>query len=143
MPPPNKRRRQQESKHFMWPFKRKRKAAEPTSAGPIVGGPIFVSQVDITERFGDDERLGPDDWIPTIPMNTIVENPESMGLPPVGADANEVYRVASHLSSVREAVPIPTDGVYCPVCHIANVDIGKLRTPCPRCQRELLKFGWD
>lgn len=127
----------------MWPFKRKGKAAEPTSAGQIVGGPICVSQVDITERFADDERLGPDDWIATLPMNTIVENPESMGLPPVGADANEVYRVASQLSSLREAIPIPTDGVYCPVCHIANVDIGKLRTPCPKCQRELLKFGWD
>lgn len=127
----------------MWPFKRKRKAAEPTSAGQIVGGPICFSQLDITERFGDDERLGPDDWIPTIPMNTVFENPESMGLPSVGADANELYPAASQLSSLREAVPIPTDGVYCPVCHIANVDIGKLRTPCPRCQRELLKFGWD
>jgi hypothetical protein len=37
---------------------------------------------------------------------------------------------------------IPSAGVYCPVCHIANVDLGRLRTPCPQCGRPLLKFGW-
>lgn len=59
------------------------------------------------------------------------------------AASDEVYRVASKLSELRESIPIPNDDVYCPVCHIANVDIGKLRTTCPTCGRELLKFGWD
>src|SRR5262249_34254239 len=101
------------------------------------------SQVDITEGFGDAERLGPDDWISTSPLNSGMEDPASMGLPPLGADSSEVYRVASKLSALRESIPIPGDGVYCPICHIANIDLGKLRTPCPQCGRELLKFGWD
>ncbi len=101
------------------------------------------SQVDITEGFGDNERLGPEDWISTSPLNSGMDDPESMGLPRLGADPNEVYRVASELSLLRESIPIPTDGVYCPICHIANVDLGKLRTPCPKCGRDLLKFGWD
>jgi hypothetical protein len=66
-----------------------------------------------------------------------------MGLPPAGAGADEVYRVASKLSELRESIPIPNDGVYCPVCHIANVDLGRLRKPCRKCGRALLKFGWD
>lgn len=105
--------------------------------------PISYSQVDITEAFDDNERLGPDEWITTVPLNASTQNPESMGLPPAGAGADEVYRVASRLSALRESIPIPSDGVYCPVCHIANVDLGKLRTPCPQCGRGLLKFGWD
>ena len=66
-----------------------------------------------------------------------------MGLPPVGACDDAVYRVAERLSRIRESVPIPNDGVYCPICHIANVTPARLRTPCPKCGRELLKFGWD
>ena len=61
----------------------------------------------------------------------------------IGADADEIYRVASKLSVLRESIPVPNDGVYCPVCHIANLNLGKLRTPCPQCGRGLLKFGWD
>jgi hypothetical protein len=104
---------------------------------------ISYSQVDITERFADNRRLGKDDWISTTPLNSRTRNPESAGLPAPDADSEEVYRVASKLSALRESVPIPDDGVYCPVCHIANVDLGRLRTPCPKCGRELLKFGWD
>jgi hypothetical protein len=118
----------------MWPFS---KRAKPT------GETISYSQLDITEGFGDDERLGPDEWISTTPLNARTKNPESMGLPSVRASAAEVYRVASKLSALRESVPVPNDGVYCPVCHIANVDLGRLRTPCPQCGRGLLKFGWD
>ena len=99
--------------------------------------------MDITEAFGDNERLGPDEWIATVSLNATTKSPESMGLPPADAGADEVYRIASKLSQLRESVPIPNDGVYCPVCHIANVDLGRLRTPCPQCGRELLKFGWD
>ena len=51
--------------------------------------------------------------------------------------------VASKLSQVRESIPIPNDGVYCPICHIANIELPKLRTPCPKYGRALLKFGWD
>jgi hypothetical protein len=104
---------------------------------------MSYSQADNTEAFGDNERLGPDDWIATVPLNATTENPESMGLPPADAGADEVYRVASRLSELRESIPIPNDGVYCPVCHIANIDLGKLRMPCPQCGRALLKFGWD
>ena len=104
---------------------------------------MMYSQVDITEAFGDDQRLGSDDWIETVPLNTTTRDPESMGLPATGAGPDEVYRVASELSDLRESIPIPNDGVYCPVCHIANVDLGRLRTPCPQCGRPLLKFGWD
>jgi hypothetical protein len=118
----------------MWPFSKKQKA--PVEA-------MSYSQVDITETFGDDQRLGSDEWIATTPLNASTKNPESMGLPPKGADADEVYRVASKLSELRESIRIPNDGVYCPVCHIANVDLGRLRKPCPKCGRALLKFGWD
>ena len=105
--------------------------------------PWSFSQVDSTEGFEDDQNLDVDGWIPTTPLNKSIENPESMGLTAIGATADEVYRIASHLSAFRESVAIPRDGVYCPICHIANTDIGKLRTPCPRCERALLQFGWD
>jgi hypothetical protein len=118
----------------MWPFKRKPQFAER---------PISFSQVDFTESFADDERLGPEDWISTKALNARTKNPESMGLPSLAADADEVYRIASALSEIRESLPLARDGVYCPICHIANVDLGKLRTPCPSCGRALLQFGWD
>ena len=69
--------------------------------------PISFSQVDITERFGDDQRLGPDEWILTTPLNATTSNPESVGLPSAGADADEVYRVASKLSAAQGVVPGP------------------------------------
>jgi hypothetical protein len=103
---------------------------------------IQFSQLDMTERYDDNFRLGEDEWIVTTPMNSMIPNPESSGLPSPGADSEEVYRVASKLSELRESVPIPDDGVYCPICHIANPDLGRLRTPCPQCGRALLKFGW-
>ncbi len=118
----------------MWPFTRKQK---------ISMGAISYSQVDITEAFGDNERLGPEDWITTVPLNATTKSPESMGLPPVGANTDVVYRIASKLSELRETISIRNDGVYCPVCHIANVKLDKLRMPCPKCGRELLKFGWE
>ncbi|WP_234083076.1 hypothetical protein [Azonexus sp. R2A61] len=123
----------------MWPFKKKQ-TTQPEALPPAS---ISYSQVDTTERFGDNLGLAQDEWIATIPLNEMTQDPESMGLPSVGASADEVFRVASRLSQLRESIPIPTDGVYCAVCHIANIDIGKLRSPCPQCGRELLKFGWD
>lgn len=103
---------------------------------------IRFSQLDITEQFDDNQRLGVDEWIAITPLNATMKNPEARGLPPPDADPDEVYRVASKLSELRESIPIRDDGVYCPICHIANIDLGKLRTPCPTCGRELLKFGW-
>jgi hypothetical protein len=45
--------------------------------------------------FGDNQRLGPSDWITTVPVSATTANPESMGLPRVGAEADKVHRVAS------------------------------------------------
>ena len=104
-------------------------------------GELSYSQLDITERFDDHLRLKPDDWIETVPLNKSA--PDGKGLPPVSASADEVYKVADRLSKIRESISIPNDGVYCPVCHIANTQLAKLRTPCPKCGRALLKFGWD
>ena len=103
---------------------------------------ISYSQVDITETFGDHLRPSPDEWVQTVPLNSGIDDPESQGLPSKTATAEEVYRIAEGLSAIREAITVETDGVYCPVCHIANIDLGRLKSPCPKCNRELLKFGW-
>ena len=121
----------------MWPFKRKE---TPQTALPEQ---ISFSQLDITERFGDNLSLTADEWIGTSPLNATIPDAQAMGLPPVGASDDEVFRVAERLSRLRESLPIPSDGVYCPICHIANVTLARLRTPCPKCGRPLLKFGWD
>ena len=104
-------------------------------------GDISYSQLDITERFDDHLHLKPTDWIATVPLNKSV--PNGKGLPPVGASDDVVYKVGERLSKLRESIPVPNDGVYCPVCHIANIELAKLHTPCPKCGRPLLKFGWD
>jgi len=104
---------------------------------------ISFSQLDVTERFDDHLNLDAEDWIPTIPLNSEVPDPESSGLPSPDAAPEEVYEFALKLSALREQIPIPNDGVYCPICHIANIDLEKLKTPCPQCERPLLKFGWD
>ena len=121
----------------MWPFNR-RKPARPVSPDRFL-----FTQVDITERFGDDISLSSDQWMTTHPLNADRPNPELLGLPKTTASADEVHAMASKLSLIRESLRLPRDGVYCPVCHIANVDLKKLRMPCPMCGRELLQFGWD
>lgn len=103
---------------------------------------IGFSQLDITENVDDNQNLGKDEWISTTPLNARIPNPETAGLPAPGADADEIYRAALVMSAIRESIPLPDDGVYCPICHIASVNLAKLRTPCPQCGRELLKFGW-
>ncbi len=116
--------------------------------------PLSYTQVDITERFGDDKHLGPDDWIETTPINLQMvrspddPDPQHWGLPAIGASDAEVYATASRLSSLREMIwrktaGLPEEGVYCPICHIANTQIQRLHTPCPRCARPLLQFGWN
>jgi hypothetical protein len=99
-------------------------------------------------RFGDVERLGPDDWIATVPLNRYladsIPDPQEWGLPPLGADDEEIYAIAARLSGLREMIPaLARDGVYCPICHIANKQREKLHSPCPTCGRPLLQFGWD
>ncbi len=123
----------------MWPFTKK---TQPTTQ-MISPKDISYSQLDITETFGDNERLQPEDWIPTVPLNSMAPNSQDSGLPPVDASDEEIYAVAATMSQIRESVSAPSDGVYCPVCHIANIQIEKLRSPCPKCGRALLKFGWD
>jgi hypothetical protein len=103
---------------------------------------ISYSQVDITETFDDQLRLSPDEWVETVPLNSMVDRPELQGLPPKTATPEEVYLIAQKLSAMRESFTVETDGFYCPLCHIANTDLGRLKTPCPRCGRQLLKFGW-
>ena len=119
---------------------RTKKKPQPASLDP---SSIRYSQVDITESFGDNLKLTPDQWIETSPLNKMTPNPEKQGLPAINATPDEIYIVAAAMSQMREQVPIPSDGVYCPVCNRANVDILKLHKPCPKCGRPLLKFGWD
>ena len=59
------------------------------------------------------------------------------------APDDEVYQRALNMSRVRDRIGNPDDGVYCPICHKANIDLDKLGTPCPTCSRPLLRFGWD
>jgi len=110
---------------------------------PISPGHVSFTQLDITESFGDDARLGPEDWVAAVPLNEQTPKPQARGLPAVGTVEDEVYEIASRLSQLRESIPVPNDGVYCPICHIANTELTRLRTPCPQCGRALLKFGWD
>src|SRR5205809_2801360 len=84
-------------------------------------GEISYSQLDITEKFDDNLHLKPEDWILTVPLNKSV--PNGKGLPPVDARGDEVYKAAERLSQLRESISIPSDGVYCPVCHIANTQL--------------------
>lgn len=123
----------------MWPFNKKTNP-EPRMMPP---GEISYSQLDITENFGDNERLSPDDWISTVPLSKVTADGQASGLPPTDASDAVVYALAERMSHIRECIPILNDGVYCPVCHIANTQLAKLRIPCPKCGRPLLKFGWD
>ena len=121
----------------MWPFKKKPAAPVETSSK------FAFTQVDTTERFDDNQSLGTNDWIDTVPLNTLLPDGENMGLPAIDATEDQVFSIASKMSEIRESLDIPNDGVYCPNCHVANVNLSRLRTPCPQCGRPLLKFGWD
>jgi ssDNA-binding Zn-finger/Zn-ribbon topoisomerase 1 len=126
----------------MWPFKKKR--------APVAMDPrqLSFSQTDVPRSVVDNLSLGPDDWIKTMPINALL--PEARGLPPLDATEDQIYQVAERLSRLRESLRVSgklshklsSDGVYCPICHIANTQLSILRKPCPRCGRDLLEFGW-
>ncbi len=120
-----------------WPFKKKEtiEYLDPKE--------VNFSQVDITDRFGDNLSFSKDKWIETFPVNEQISDGRLGNLPPVGASADEVYHIASELSEIRESFRLPDDGVYCPICHVANIDFENLRAPCPKCGRRLLAFGWS
>jgi hypothetical protein len=124
---------------MMWPFKKKKNP----NIEMMSPDELRYSQLDITEAFGDNTRLALDEWVATVPLNELDQGIQAQGLPPADASHDEVYSLATTLSQVRESVMIPSDGVYCPVCHIANAQLERLRTPCPKCRRPLLRFGWD
>jgi hypothetical protein len=104
---------------------------------------LSYTQLDITETFGDNLRLKPEEWVDTVPLNAKLPNPEAAGLPSVNSSPDIIHAVAEEMSKLREQFTQLNDGVYCPVCHIANIDLNKLHSPCPKCSRKLLKFGWD
>lgn len=89
----------------MWPFN-KRQAAQPE---PLPPGPISYSQLDITERFGDNLGLAQDEWIATIPLNSMTQDPESVGLPlSAPADPARLSGRAAYTSA--SAVDLPCVG---------------------------------
>src|SRR5437870_13160543 len=89
---------------------------KPKTTQTMPPGQISYSQLDITESFGDNLRLKPEDWIATIPLNKTTPSGQASGLPPVEATDEEVYESASRLSQLRESILIRNDGVYCPIC---------------------------
>jgi len=121
----------------MWPFNKK-----PKNPQPLPMGAIGFTQLDITEGVGDNRLLTENDWVPTSALNEITPDPHAHGLPPRGASDEAVYEAAARLSRVREIFSVATDGVYCPTCHVANTSLSRLRTPCPKCGRPLLRFDW-
>lgn len=136
----------------MWPFKQKTEDNKPQKpeqniemVDPLS---IKVSQLDMTEHEHAKAGLSADDWAPTIAINTQMTNPEQHGLPPENAGIEVIYATGLNLSALRQNMLLKTDlerddGVYCPICHIASIDISKLGTPCPKCNRNLLQFGWE
>lgn len=126
---------------FFGKFTGRRSSGDADALPPAPPGDLLFSQLDSTESFDDHLRLEPDEWVKTFAINTTVSG--GAGLPPVDAGDDEVYEAGERLSELRETIENPEDGVYCPVCHIANTQASRLRTPCPQCGRPLLKFGWD
>ena len=120
----------------MWPFKKKPKIEY------LHREELNFTQVDITERFGDNLSLSIEEWIETFPINKLGENINPGNLPRPNASDEEIYQIASKLSEITESFNRVKDGVYCPICHIANINRDNLRTPCPRCGRPLLSFDW-
>ena len=120
-----------------WPFGKKKEVEhlDPST--------LNFTQVDFTEYFDQNLSLSPEEWMPTMPMNKMVGHDNGGNLPAIDASDHEIYRIALSLSEIREQFQVPDDGVYCPICHIANIDISNLGKECPKCERPLLAFGWS
>jgi hypothetical protein len=108
---------------------------------------LSFAQTDVTKSSGDNRSPGPNDWIETTPINASVpEAQRPRGLPALDATEDQIYEIAERGSRLRESLrrsdQLSSDGVYCPICHIANTQLSLLRKPCPRCGRELLLFDW-
>jgi hypothetical protein len=108
---------------------------------------VSFTQTDVTKSSVNSLSLGPSDWIETTPINASVpEKQRPRGLPPLDATEDQIYRIADCGSRLRESIrrsdQLSGDGVYCPICHMANTQLSLLRKPCPRCGRELLLFDW-
>ncbi len=104
---------------------------------------ISYSQIDVTEFFDQNLTLSKNEWAKTTPITVRLKDMYGkMGLPVQNSTDEQVYQIASKLSLLRALFGNENDGVYCPICHIANIDLNKLHTPCPNCGRKLLKFGW-
>ena len=114
----------------MWPFKKKPKP----SLAFAPPQQISFSQVDITERFSDNLSLGPGDWIETAPLNASIPNPESQGLPAIGATEEEVYRGSAfavarvHRDSYRWSLLPRLPHSECVTCSPAH-SVPKVRPP--------------
>jgi len=59
------------------------------------------------------------------------------------AGFEKVYEIGMQLSFLREQISNLPDGVYCPICHIANTSANKLHTPCPECRKKVIKIWLD
>lgn len=119
-----------------WPFKKKAKVeyVDPDT--------LNYTQLDISEHFDEHLALSTDEWVTTIPINRWIGHDNNGNLPDLNANDHEIYRIAASLSEIRQDFHPLGDGVYCPVCHIANIDFEKLGKECPKCFRPLLAFGW-
>ena len=117
-------------------FRRKKVDLVPTEE-------FLFTVVDIVETVSEGSGFGKDDWVATTPIIKVLGVDHKKGLPSSDVPDGEIYAIAVGLSEIREEFQIATDGVYCPICHIANIDRQRLRTPCPKCGRELLLFDWN
>ena len=120
-----------------WPFNKKSKVEH------IDPSNVSYTQVDVTEHFEQHLALSMNEWITTIAINKLIGHNNNGNLPDIDANDHEIYRIALSLSEIREKFKIHGDGVYCPVCHIANINIANLGEECPKCSRPLLAFGWS
>lgn len=107
---------------------------------------VVFGQIDVLDEPVNRFKLGPDEWIPTVPLRDRVAPESDVGkLPPASATDDEIYAIAARSSALKLELKIKVrnDGVYCPTCHHANKDYRRRGSPCPRCQRPLLVFNFD
>ena len=84
----------------MWPFNKKHKVS-----AAVAPQQISFSQVDITDGFGDNLLLGPDQWVDTVPLNVSVPDPARVVTWPV---AITILRTAVNSSANRF---VPSDQI--------------------------------